>query len=86
MSMDDNMIKQASLDVARVLIRTKCCYILNETFNVDINGSIFSIKTVEDFHGPIRYTVPYNLQKEDNSFESREDDQWEPEEINFSND
>ena len=53
--MDDNTSKHVSMDVARVLVRTKSVSFLNEIFNVDVNDTTYSIKMVEDFHRPITY-------------------------------
>ena len=53
MCMDDNTTKQISMDVAHILVRMKSCSILNEMFNVEVNGIIFPIKMVEEFYRPI---------------------------------
>lgn len=45
------------MDVARILIRTKYCMVLNEYYNISINDGVFMIKVVEDSHGPMRIAV-----------------------------
>lgn len=42
------------MDVARILVRTKRILVLNEAFNVKINGDVFRLKVIEDSHGPLR--------------------------------
>lgn len=57
---DEDTLKLKSLDVARILVRTKYCLVLNETYNMTINDVIFNIKVVEDVHVPMRIYVCLN--------------------------
>lgn len=41
------------MDVARFMVRTNCVVVLNESFNVLINGVSFRIKMTEDSYGPL---------------------------------
>lgn len=41
---DDNTLKGKCMDVARFLVKTICVMVLNESFNVLINGETFRIK------------------------------------------
>lgn len=50
------------MDIVRILVTTYSL-VLNETFNVEINDNVFSVKLVEDMHGPKRTVVP-NLNKD----------------------
>ncbi|CAI8610467.1 unnamed protein product [Vicia faba] len=55
---DEETTKHKTMDVARILIRTKYCMVLNETYNISINENIFRIKVVEDTHDPM--CIPLN--------------------------
>lgn len=46
------------MDVARLTVRVKGPKVMNEVFNVEINGDILSMKIVEHVHGPIRIVLP----------------------------
>lgn len=45
------------MDVAWVLVRTKCSMVFNENLNVKINGVLFRLKVVEDAHGLLRINI-----------------------------
>lgn len=49
---------ESKMDEARILVRTNSSVVLNETFNIKINGNFSSLKVVKDAHGPIRICVP----------------------------
>lgn len=68
--LDEETSNQKKLDVAKFMIRTKYSLVLNETINVDINDHVYSIKLVEDMHGPKRLYVPTELKDEDSSVQS----------------
>ncbi|XP_058775700.1 uncharacterized protein LOC131649953 [Vicia villosa] len=51
---DEETKNHTKLDVARFLIRTKYLMNLNESINVGVNENFYSIKLVEDMHGPKR--------------------------------
>lgn len=42
-------------------MRTKDSMVFNEVINVKINGILFSLKVVEDSHGPLRISMPKDL-------------------------
>ncbi|XP_058783008.1 uncharacterized protein LOC131657654 [Vicia villosa] len=71
---DDDTIKQRSFDVARILIRTKYCLVLNETYNISINDNVFRIKVVEDNHGPLRISLNHGGKCSDLPGECSDDD------------
>lgn len=60
---DDNTQKGEHMDIARILVRTSCTRVLNESFNVNINGVIFRIKMTEDTHGPLRINLFQKVKK-----------------------
>lgn len=64
---DDATREQFKMDVARILVRTKCFMVLNETFNVKINGNFFNLKVVEDAYGPLRINLLLGWQNHPNS-------------------
>lgn len=49
------------MDVAQIMVRTKCMLALNKLVNVLINGKYFSIKVVEDSFGPMWSPTLYTL-------------------------
>lgn len=55
--MDDNTEKQNLFDVAKIMVSNKYNLVLNETFNIGVNGEAHSIKIVEDSYGPLRINV-----------------------------
>lgn len=54
---DDNTLKGEHMDIAKILVRTTCASVLNETFSVRVNGIIFRIKMSGDSHGPLRINL-----------------------------
>lgn len=44
--------------MARILLRTKYNLVLNETFNLWVNGEELRVKIVKDSQGPLRITMP----------------------------
>ncbi|MCI62952.1 hypothetical protein A2U01_0084209, partial [Trifolium medium] len=46
------------MDVARLLIQTSCQQVVNEFFDVKVNGEIFHLHVIEDSYGPMRIMVP----------------------------
>ncbi|XP_058733452.1 uncharacterized protein LOC131605070 [Vicia villosa] len=68
---DEVTRKHKNMDVARILIRTKYCLVLNETYNISINDNVFRIKVVEDNHGPLRIA----LNHEGKIMESKDSDE-----------
>ncbi|XP_058758209.1 uncharacterized protein LOC131631431 [Vicia villosa] len=51
---DTETTKQSNMDIARILVRTKFCMVLNETYSISINNIVYNIEVVEDSHGPMR--------------------------------
>lgn len=58
MCSDDNTRNHTNMDITRILLRTKYSSVLNETFDMHINGYVFRIKVVKDSHGPLRINLP----------------------------
>ncbi|CAK8531108.1 unnamed protein product [Lathyrus sativus] len=50
----DNTLKEYCMDVSIIMVMTNCAVVLNETFKVQINDEIFSIKMIEDSHDLLR--------------------------------
>jgi hypothetical protein len=55
---DDATSKKISMDVARLLIRTSSQRVVDEFFDVNINGVLFHLRALEDSYGPMRIMVP----------------------------
>lgn len=55
---DEETRMQTSMDVAKILVKTKYCLVLNETFNVEVNNNVFKIKLVEYSYGPKWIIIP----------------------------
>lgn len=60
---DEDTSKHKRMDMAMILIRTKYCMVLNETYNISINENVFRIKVVEDNHVPLRITMNHSGEK-----------------------
>lgn len=70
------------MDIARILVRTTCTNVLNESFSVRINGTIFRIKLSEDSHGPIRINLFQKSRRLEGSLSSSDFDfNWNSNEI-----
>lgn len=66
---DDETKNLKRMDMARFLVRTKYSLVINETVNIEINNHVYSIKLVEDMHGPKRISL-------NESSDSEEDSNW----------
>lgn len=85
MCSDDDTREQTTMDVARILLRTKFSLVLNEAFNVNINGNMFNFKVVMDPHEPLRICLPLGL--ENNLYSPKPNtfsDEWISKEIKRS--
>lgn len=67
------IIRLVKMDVARFLIRTKCCSLINETLSVRICGLVVKLKVVEDTQGPLRVCATNKYAKDIGSVSSGED-------------
>jgi hypothetical protein len=78
---DDVTNKKLSMDVARILIRTSCQQVVDEFFDVKINGDIFHLRIIEDSYGPMRIVIPQAQAQDDRAVcgDSSEEDDEEPE-------
>lgn len=63
------------MDVAKIIIRTKYCLVLNKTYNLSINDNTFAIKVVEDLYGPIH--IALNSERNTSSMSSDSGDSSE---------
>lgn len=54
---DDNTLNHWNMDISIFLVRTACMNVLNEFFNVNIDGVSFRIKLTEDTYDPLRLVV-----------------------------
>lgn len=57
MCSNDGTKEKAKMDVARILVRTKCSMVLDETLNIKINEDVLRLKVVEDLHAPLRINM-----------------------------
>lgn len=55
---NDDTRDQKRVDMTRIMIRTRCSMVINDIFNVSINGSLFTVKVVEDLHEPLSIFIP----------------------------
>lgn len=55
---DDETQNHTKFDMARILVCTKYNLVLNESFNIRVNGEAYSIKVVEYSQGPLRIVRP----------------------------
>lgn len=70
----DKTKAQSKFEVARIMVKTKYNFILNETFNIGVNREAYSIKIVEDAYGPKRIVFPEGKMNGTNyDFEEDED-------------
>jgi hypothetical protein len=83
---DDVTSKKLSMDVARLMIRTSCQIVVDEFFDVKINGEFFHLRILEDSYGPMRIPLPQSQSKsvkvnpEDEDEEEDEEEEEEEEE------
>lgn len=54
---DEKTSLQTHMDVARILVKTKYCLVLIQTFNEEVNTNVYRIKMVKDNHGPKRIAM-----------------------------
>lgn len=60
--MDENSRNNVSMDVARVFVKLSShSIIINQSFNVSINGEMFNIRMVEDWYVPLRHDASPKL-------------------------
>lgn len=52
---EENTINKSSMDVARILIRTKRSDVTNKIFYVNVNGFLLDIKMIEAWCGPLHW-------------------------------
>lgn len=45
---DDNTSRRSKMDVARLMIQTRCVVLINEVINVEVDGVLFRIKMIEE--------------------------------------
>lgn len=65
---NDNTLKGEHMDIARILVRTTCASMMNESFSVHINGVILRIKMTEDSHGLLRINLTQAVKKMDETY------------------
>lgn len=71
--LDDNTKNKGSMDVARVMYRTRVHDLVNRIIKIDINGDVFSIKIVEDWYGPLQWNHSHKRLFSDDSSSSDEE-------------
>ncbi|MCH88317.1 RNA recognition motif, partial [Trifolium medium] len=79
-SADDVTLKKLSMDVARIMIRTSCQQVVDEFFDVKVNGEIFHLRVIEDSYGPMRIMIPQSKGYKDGDFERASSEEEEEEE------
>lgn len=70
MCCDDVTRDQIKMDVAKVIVRTKCSMVLNDIINVKINGVLFRLKIVEDLHDSLRINILVRSESDSDSLGS----------------
>ncbi|KAI5411675.1 hypothetical protein KIW84_056664 [Lathyrus oleraceus] len=65
---------QIKMDVMRFLIRTRYSIVTNESLNVNINGSLFKLKLVEDTQGPMRILMPGMIEEQSSESKMESDE------------
>jgi hypothetical protein len=76
---DDGTNKKMTMDVARIMIRTSCQYVVDEFIDVNINDVVFHLRVIEDSYGPMRIMIPHPRDQDrrnndnDNSKEEEEE-------------
>ncbi|PNY01681.1 hypothetical protein L195_g024982 [Trifolium pratense] len=55
---DDGTMKKNTMDVARLMLRTKRHKVVDDVFEAIINGETFSLRIIEDSYGPMRILIP----------------------------
>lgn len=77
---DDSTNRKESMDVARILYKTKVHDLVSRIVKVQINDDIFSIKMVEEWYGPLQWC---SSNRNNGSSSSSSEDNSEGEESNF---
>lgn len=63
--------------VARILVRTQYCLVLNQTFNMEVNANVHMIKIIEDNYGPKRIVMAKEKEYgRDSNEDSEQDDDY----------
>lgn len=70
MCCDDVTRDQIKMDVAKVIVRTKCSMVLNDIINVKINEVLFRLKIVEDSHDSLRINILVRSESDSDSLGS----------------
>ncbi|PNX93423.1 hypothetical protein L195_g016577 [Trifolium pratense] len=55
---DVGTTKKNTMDVARLMLRTKGHKVVDDVFEAIINGEIYSLRIIEDSYGPMRILIP----------------------------
>ncbi|CAJ2661946.1 unnamed protein product [Trifolium pratense] len=74
---DDGTMKKNTMDVARLMLRTKSHKVIDDVFEAIINGEIFSMRIIEDSYGPMRILSPAkpNYDGRDDSIDSSNEEE-----------
>lgn len=70
---DENTQKRKTMDVARILIRTRVHDIINFVERFNINDELFVLKVVEDWYAPLQWNKKSEVNIPDSSSSSSED-------------
>lgn len=75
MCVNDNTKKHMKMDVARLLVRTRCSNVLNKDVIVMVVGASFNIKVVEDSYDHLRlvFSIKSNQKTESEDIEGPSD-------------
>ncbi|KAI5432555.1 hypothetical protein KIW84_020027 [Lathyrus oleraceus] len=71
---DENTLNRDCMDVARIMVLTNCVVVLNEPFNVLINGVPFRIKMTKYSYGPLRIFSKFKDRFSDDQLSTSESD------------
>lgn len=65
LGVDEATRKKTSMDIARIRIRTRSYYVFNMVVTVNINGSLFNVKIVEEWVGPLQWVCLSNGEEDE---------------------
>lgn len=73
--MDENTKKKKSMDVARILYKTKVHDLVSRLVKVNIGGDEFSIKMVEEWYGPLIWCMSMENEVDDSNSDTEGEDE-----------
>lgn len=71
---DENTLSKKSMDVARILYKTKVHDLVSRLVKVDVGGDVFSIKMIEEWYGPLQWCLSKEFDDDNSSGFNSEND------------